>query len=849
MNPSILSSRFSSPRPRNRYVVRERLFHKLDEMKECTCALIEAGAGCGKTTLVASYFMCRPQYKVSWLTLDKTCDDSFMFWEYMIKALLKYHRNEKHELLEYLRDILQQSSMERILIQLLNDLEQVDEDYYLVLDNMQDIQDKVILSQLEFFLSKLVPSIHVILLTREHPDLYLGNLLVSGRLFMMTHEDLKFSYEEEVAFLQQTLALSIDHSLLETMCNMAQGWIGGLQLLSMLGMASIQENLSQLHLSKQLLEEYITRELLKGFHEEQIAFMTRTSILQYFNKELCESLMPDVDFREMMESLFQKNVLLTILDDKKGIYCYHDILKDYFQHQFQLLEEQERKQLHHRAAVTYLKLHDYGECLRHDLEIPDYDHAMKVMVTMTLSGEAIAYMKKIPMEVIVRNPDFAYQYFFYYYSNFEDEKCEKIYQLLQDKLSDDETFKAFEQVNIFLAREMKSRNHPVLPLEDIMKLPLSKGSKAVALIKDAYLLFVNDRIQESYQYLEEAEKVYLESQNTYIGFFLYTTKSQLYEYLGEFRKSLQAYDATYLLLDKAYNLRSSYYVGIAGVYVKQMRIEDAKIALEQAQLYIKEDSSNIQMAHLYTSAQLYMIQKDENKANEMITLLHDREDISLVRAASLLKLYWIHHPTHPYFSEFEQEYIQSEDEEIDHDGHLLHALLLHEAGNVDEAMALSEKVLAYAREYKNKYVLVEASLWKLVFLYKDPSHRRTCVNQFIEALYYAARENIQLPFWMIQKDLEGIYRTLYSNIKDRLTETEEVFLSKLQLTKKDNRLSIREAEVLEELSKGRTNKEIADTLCISLATVKSHIINIYNKLQVKNRIEAAHKYERYKDTF
>lgn len=54
-------------------------------------------------------------------------------------------------------------------------------------------------------------------------------------------------------------------------------------------------------------------------------------------------------------------------------------------------------------------------------------------------------------------------------------------------------------------------------------------------------------------------------------------------------------------------------------------------------------------------------------------------------------------------------------------------------------------------------------------------------------------------------------------------------------------LSVREIEVLEQLSKGLKNKEIASNLFISIATVKKHIENIYFKLQAHNRIEAIQK--------
>lgn len=54
-------------------------------------------------------------------------------------------------------------------------------------------------------------------------------------------------------------------------------------------------------------------------------------------------------------------------------------------------------------------------------------------------------------------------------------------------------------------------------------------------------------------------------------------------------------------------------------------------------------------------------------------------------------------------------------------------------------------------------------------------------------------------------------------------------------------LSDRETQILELLSKGSTNKNIADQLSISPFTVKRHIENIYQKLQARNRIELLEK--------
>jgi len=54
----------------------------------------------------------------------------------------------------------------------------------------------------------------------------------------------------------------------------------------------------------------------------------------------------------------------------------------------------------------------------------------------------------------------------------------------------------------------------------------------------------------------------------------------------------------------------------------------------------------------------------------------------------------------------------------------------------------------------------------------------------------------------------------------------------------DELLSKREIEVLKLVTKGSSNKEIADELCLSIRTVQGHVGNIFNKLRVSSRTEA-----------
>ncbi len=68
---------------------------------------------------------------------------------------------------------------------------------------------------------------------------------------------------------------------------------------------------------------------------------------------------------------------------------------------------------------------------------------------------------------------------------------------------------------------------------------------------------------------------------------------------------------------------------------------------------------------------------------------------------------------------------------------------------------------------------------------------------------------------------------------------EKMTSDKVQL--EEIKLSKRETEILEHLSKGLNYQQIAENLIISPSTVRKHIENIYKKLQVHNKMEAVQK--------
>ena len=86
---------------------------------------------------------------------------------------------------------------------------------------------------------------------------------------------------------------------------------------------------------------------------------------------------------------------------------------------------------------------------------------------------------------------------------------------------------------------------------------------------------------------------------------------------------------------------------------------------------------------------------------------------------------------------------------------------------------------------------------------------------------------------------EQVYAAVLNTVEGKPTLAPEITLELVKRSRRQAQaLSARELEILKILATGATNKELAQNLFISEATVKTHLIHIYSKLGVDNRTAA-----------
>jgi DNA-binding NarL/FixJ family response regulator len=108
--------------------------------------------------------------------------------------------------------------------------------------------------------------------------------------------------------------------------------------------------------------------------------------------------------------------------------------------------------------------------------------------------------------------------------------------------------------------------------------------------------------------------------------------------------------------------------------------------------------------------------------------------------------------------------------------------------------------------------------------------RRSGPSEIVSCVRAMAREEVWMEASLIGRTIEEFSR-LYKHVES-LQPATKGHEAKLSL------LSPRELEVLGLISKSYTNADIGKALFISEKTVKTHIKNIFEKLGVRNRVEA-----------
>jgi LuxR family maltose regulon positive regulatory protein len=388
-------------------------------------------------------------------------------------------------------------------------------------------------------------------------------------------------------------------------------------------------------------------------------------------------------------------------------------------------------------------------------------------------------------------------------------------------------------------------------------MELSLFSKAILILTSAAFIFYRSEFREGLSLLNEGSRLIEATKNKQLYYIYRLFSLQMLEGLGELPQAEQGIlnlKAELLLANQKIPLFSyqliSQEISITGVYLKQMKLEEA----EESLITVENDLANysregLEFALWYNQAELYYLKGDIALGIEITTKLYGttgENKEGTIQVLSFLLKYCLFYEglSRGQITEIKTTLEIAKENEIHIDSQLLLSLIYGKSKEWHLAHSTLNQVIQFSRRDKVYLKLVESNLQKL-YLYllekKDMDEKNW--DYYKEALYYACDYNIKSSFYLFKEVILEAEKNKEIWIKP-LSKKEKEFHQKLIDSLKSEskiKLTARELEVLALLSQGLTNKEISKELFISEATTKTHVLNIYQKLEVNSRVLAVQR--------
>ncbi len=419
MPTAILATKLYAPPPRPKAVQRRRLTERLNHGLAAggRLTLIAAPAGFGKTTL-AGEWAAGLERPIAWLALDEGDNDPTRFLTYLVAALQTVAAGLGEALAAVLQS-RQPPPAETVLTALLNELTALPGPLVLVLDDYHVIEAATVDRALAFLLEHLPPQLHVVLTTREDPQLPLARYRARGQLTELRAADLRFTAAEAAEFLSQVMGLHFAEADLAALETRTEGWVAGLQLAALAmqgtqsrpGQPAASEFIRSFAGDHRYIVDYLVEEVLRRQPEPVRQFLLQTAILDQLSGPLCEAVTGLADGGARLEALERGGFFVVPLDDRRRWYRYHHLFADVLRAHLKAEQPDQLATLHQRASAWYERNGSAADAIHHALAAADFARAadlieLAVPAVRRSRQEAVllGWLRALPAELFRNRP-------------------------------------------------------------------------------------------------------------------------------------------------------------------------------------------------------------------------------------------------------------------------------------------------------------------------------------------------------------------------------------------------------------------------------------------------------------
>ncbi|MGB3715367.1 MAG: LuxR C-terminal-related transcriptional regulator [Candidatus Promineifilaceae bacterium] len=842
---------------------------------------------------------------VAWLSLDKNDNDPVRFLTYFTVALNQANLDLGQEIQAMLTSsqaTAVEPFISAIINEVTT--ADTPSSFVIVLEDYHFIDSTAIHDGLIFLLEHLPPQMHLVMTSRSDPPLLLSRLRARDQMVEIRARDLRFTSREAADFLSETMGLNLTAEVVATFEQRTEGWIAGLQLAA-ISLQQQDDPLSYVTAfagDDRYVADYLMEEVFQQQTASVKTFLLSSSILDSLSAPLCDAILKESSSRTTLNELEASNLFIVPMDNQRRWYRYHFLFADLLRQRLEeLAPPGELEALHQRASRWYEENDFLFAAVEHAFAAGDY----QCVIRLIEQGEQeifqgsrlntlIGWWADLPREMIEARPKLCLIYSWAWLATGHSEEAEGCLQVIEQVLG-------AKMEALFAEGERAETLDPAVRVV-LVEIAVIRGQLAIARGDIGESLRLSELVLP---YLGEVDQPFLHNSPTDLGNIVFFNMGIAYKLLGNLSKAEPALIEAVRLGQERENAHLiAVAVGnLANVQVMQGRISQALLTCHQGLLMIQETAGrhSPMSARLHVELGVLYYERNDLEAAHR----HLQEAISSAKPwgywdallpghTELARLRVAQGDWSGAFAALDElaELGRGNPETVMPAVESFRARLWAAQGNVKSAGLWIETSglhvdgeLSYVREGESitsarvlmaqeRWDEVEGLIDRLLVVTEDGDRWGRVIELLIlqtlvldaqdrpdEALDHLARalrlSEPQGYARIFVDEGESMARLLYRAAAHGITPgyTGELLAAFQDLetriavesdVREPNRgiiepLSAREVEVLDCLTEGRSNREIAQRLTISLTTVKTHTRNIYRKLDVSSRTQAVAK--------
>nr|WP_275426818.1 LuxR C-terminal-related transcriptional regulator [Paraburkholderia sp. C35] len=324
--------------------------------------VLVAPAGFGKTTLLAQLAVRRTgsESVTAWLNCDEQDRQPEIFLASLERALAAAGKGASLKIADVLSGV-----------------EHGEHDVLLLVDEYEVAASQPTTQLLREILLSLPAGVHLVLACRELPHLDLTALVLQGRVRLVDARELRFSFEETRSLLPQDTR----EDVIERVQELTEGWAFVLQLIR-LG-SGIRDSETWLGEINDLVPagpvfSYFASEVWRNVDDELKQFMLDVAILQYVDAPSADSLRERRDSALFISKMTSLHPIVAV-DEVRGRAALHPLLREFLVLARQRDDASRLTRLHMRAAAFFANRDEIYEAVGHALRADDAALACRII--------------------------------------------------------------------------------------------------------------------------------------------------------------------------------------------------------------------------------------------------------------------------------------------------------------------------------------------------------------------------------------------------------------------------------------------------------------------------------------